>query len=336
MLKFKTKHERNSIKLTTLVVIIVALLLFVVGPDYLETPEEYGVAINFGEGSMLPNDYDNNTPFSNENIEEASNEVEDLIEDIENIEENIEDIEEEITDNEVVDEKPVEDEPTEEDIAKEEQAKQQAEQELLEQQEAEAERLKAEAIAKQKASEAKKKAAKAKADREAKAKAARQARAKAAAEKRARAAKAAAAKAEANRKAATAKAAQASKKNSSGGKNSGFVKSQEIPTYPGCEGLDNAARKNCLNKKIRSFISQNFNLNIFEDLGLKGNQKIKIGFTVDITGKVVGIRAIAAHPKIISETKRVMNSIPKLKPATNQGKPKKYPSSISITIQIKD
>tara|TARA_R110002049_G_scaffold206269_1_gene376819 strand:- start:70311 stop:71159 length:849 start_codon:yes stop_codon:yes gene_type:complete len=45
---FETKHERDSAKITTLIVVILILLLFVVGPPYMDPPEEYGVAVNFG------------------------------------------------------------------------------------------------------------------------------------------------------------------------------------------------------------------------------------------------------------------------------------------------
>lgn len=45
---FETIHERNSAKLTTLIAVILLLLLFVVGTTYMDPPEEYGVAVNFG------------------------------------------------------------------------------------------------------------------------------------------------------------------------------------------------------------------------------------------------------------------------------------------------
>lgn len=45
---FKTKHEKNSAKITTLILLILILLIFVVGPQYMDPPEEYGVAVNFG------------------------------------------------------------------------------------------------------------------------------------------------------------------------------------------------------------------------------------------------------------------------------------------------
>ncbi len=45
---FKTKYEKDSAKITALIAIILLLLIFVVGPTYLDPPEEYGVAVNFG------------------------------------------------------------------------------------------------------------------------------------------------------------------------------------------------------------------------------------------------------------------------------------------------
>lgn len=55
---FETKHERNSAKLTALITVIILLLLFVVGTTYMDPPEEFGVAVNFG-----------NTDFGRGNIQ---------------------------------------------------------------------------------------------------------------------------------------------------------------------------------------------------------------------------------------------------------------------------
>ncbi|MEY8868664.1 MULTISPECIES: energy transducer TonB family protein [Gaetbulibacter] len=49
---FETIHERNSAKITTLIVVILILLLFVVGHSYMDPPEEYGVAVNFGNSEV--------------------------------------------------------------------------------------------------------------------------------------------------------------------------------------------------------------------------------------------------------------------------------------------
>ena len=45
---FETIHERNSARITALIVIILVLLIFVMGPKYIDPPLEYGVAVNFG------------------------------------------------------------------------------------------------------------------------------------------------------------------------------------------------------------------------------------------------------------------------------------------------
>ncbi len=44
----ETIHERNSAKITALIVVIMILLMFIAGASYWEPPLEYGVAVNFG------------------------------------------------------------------------------------------------------------------------------------------------------------------------------------------------------------------------------------------------------------------------------------------------
>ena len=45
---FKTKHEKDSARITTLIGVLLILLIFIVGPKYIDPPLEYGVAVNFG------------------------------------------------------------------------------------------------------------------------------------------------------------------------------------------------------------------------------------------------------------------------------------------------
>jgi len=49
---FKTRHEKNSARLTAFIAVILLLLLFVVGTKYMDPPEEYGVAVNFGNSDF--------------------------------------------------------------------------------------------------------------------------------------------------------------------------------------------------------------------------------------------------------------------------------------------
>lgn len=48
----ETKHERDSAKITSLLILVMLLLLFVVGMPYMDPPEEFGVAVNFGTSDV--------------------------------------------------------------------------------------------------------------------------------------------------------------------------------------------------------------------------------------------------------------------------------------------
>ena len=63
-----TKHEKNSAKITGLIVIILLLLLFVVGPPYLDPPPEYGVAVNFGNSNVGSGNVQPDQPVKSENL----------------------------------------------------------------------------------------------------------------------------------------------------------------------------------------------------------------------------------------------------------------------------
>lgn len=63
---FETIHERNSAKITTLVVTILVLLLFIVGLPYFDPPLEYGVAVNFGTSEYGSGDIQPTEPIKSE------------------------------------------------------------------------------------------------------------------------------------------------------------------------------------------------------------------------------------------------------------------------------
>lgn len=62
----ETQHERNSAKITTLILVILLLLLFVVGPLYMDPPLEYGVAVNFGNAEVGSGDVQPLEPIKSE------------------------------------------------------------------------------------------------------------------------------------------------------------------------------------------------------------------------------------------------------------------------------
>ncbi len=49
---FETKYEKDSARITALIAVILILLIFIIGPKYLDPPEEYGIAVNFGTSAV--------------------------------------------------------------------------------------------------------------------------------------------------------------------------------------------------------------------------------------------------------------------------------------------
>ena len=71
---FRTKQERHSARLTALIALLLILLLFVVGPPYMDPPEEYGVTVNFGTTDFGSGTKQTQTPTptNNEDIPEPN------------------------------------------------------------------------------------------------------------------------------------------------------------------------------------------------------------------------------------------------------------------------
>jgi outer membrane biosynthesis protein TonB len=64
----ETKHERDSAKLTALITVILVMLLFVMGKTYMDPPEEFGVAVNFGTTEFGQGDVQPLKPIKSEPV----------------------------------------------------------------------------------------------------------------------------------------------------------------------------------------------------------------------------------------------------------------------------
>lgn len=67
---FKTKHEKDSARLTALIAVLILLLIFIVGPKYMDPPLEYGVAVNFGTTDFGSGNIQPRQPVKSEPINE--------------------------------------------------------------------------------------------------------------------------------------------------------------------------------------------------------------------------------------------------------------------------
>ena len=113
-----------------------------------------------------------------------------------------------------------------------------------------------------------------------------------------------------------------------------FTAIETVPTYPGCENLDNAAAKKCMSEQIKNFINQNFDTNAVKPYAEKGTNRIYVRFAITKEGTVENIQARASSPELVEEGKRVVALLPKMKPGENDGKPVDVLYSLPIIFQV--
>ncbi len=113
-----------------------------------------------------------------------------------------------------------------------------------------------------------------------------------------------------------------------------FTAIETVPTYPGCENLDNAAAKKCMSEQIKNFVNTNFDTNAVKPYAEKGTNRIYIRFVISKEGTVENIQARASSPELVEEGKRVVALLPKMKPGENDGKPVDVLYSLPIIFQV--
>ena len=109
------------------------------------------------------------------------------------------------------------------------------------------------------------------------------------------------------------------------------------PVYPGCEGKNGKALKDCMSQKIQKFVVRHFNTGLADSLNLNG-QKVKIltMFTIGKDGKVTKVKARSKYPVFEKEAKRVIATLPQMQPGTQAGKPVAAVYTLPIIFKVED
>ena len=117
----------------------------------------------------------------------------------------------------------------------------------------------------------------------------------------------------------------------------GFLVIEEVPLFPGCEGLDtNDDRKTCMSSKINKMINKKFNTSLGEKLGLNGVNRIFVQFTIDKKGNVTKVKTRGTHDKLEKEAKRVIKLLPQMQPGKQRSVPVGVIYNLPITFKIED
>ncbi len=114
-----------------------------------------------------------------------------------------------------------------------------------------------------------------------------------------------------------------------------FAVIEDVPIYPGCENeRNNEGKKTCMSEKVMQFVQSRFNTELAADLGLEGKQRISVMFKIDKNGDVVNVRARAPHPELEKEAIKIVNSLPKMVPGKQRGRPVGVLYSLPILFKV--
>ena len=111
---------------------------------------------------------------------------------------------------------------------------------------------------------------------------------------------------------------------------------EKTPAFPGCENSKNIsdARK-CFSKGVQMHFAKNFDAKLPNKLGLSyGKKRIFISFRINKEGKIEKVLVRAPHPAIKAEVKKVMYTMPEVKPGYQANKAVNVKYSIPFTLII--
>ncbi|AJR03769.1 energy transducer TonB [Siansivirga zeaxanthinifaciens] len=112
-----------------------------------------------------------------------------------------------------------------------------------------------------------------------------------------------------------------------------FAIIEDVPVFPGCEGLSKEATKKCFEKKVQKHVVDNFNYP--EDalsLGIQG--RVSVLFIIDNKGLITNVRSRGPDKILEKEAERIIKLLPKMKPGMQRGRPVKVAYAVPIFFKM--
>jgi len=108
-----------------------------------------------------------------------------------------------------------------------------------------------------------------------------------------------------------------------------FAIIEDVPVFPGCEGLSKEQTKRCFQEKMQEHVIKNFNYpEMALELGIQG--RVSVIFIIDSKGYVTNIRSRGPDKILETEAERIIGKLPKMKPGKQRGKPVKVAYAVPI------
>ena len=112
-----------------------------------------------------------------------------------------------------------------------------------------------------------------------------------------------------------------------------FAVIEDVPIFPGCEGVSKSKRRDCFQEKMNKHIVKNFRYpDIAQEMGIQG--RVYVNFIISKDGSISNIRMRGPDKNLEKEAKRIISKLPKMTPGKQRGRPVRVPFSIPITFRL--
>lgn len=114
-----------------------------------------------------------------------------------------------------------------------------------------------------------------------------------------------------------------------------FAVIEDVPVFPGCEGLSKSETKDCFQKKIQEHVVKNFHYpETALQMGIQG--RVSVIFSIDSKGYIVGVRSRGPDKILEKESERIIGLLPKMQPGRQRGKPVKVSYAVPIFFKFQE
>lgn len=108
-----------------------------------------------------------------------------------------------------------------------------------------------------------------------------------------------------------------------------FAVIEDVPVFPGCEGLSKKEIKKCFQAKIQEHVKNHFKYpESALELGIQG--RVSVVFVIDSKGYTTNIRSRGPDRVLEKEAERIIALLPKMKPGKQRGIPVKVAYAVPI------
>ncbi len=112
-----------------------------------------------------------------------------------------------------------------------------------------------------------------------------------------------------------------------------FAIIEDVPVFPGCEGVAKSKQRDCFQEKMNKHIVKNFRYpEIAQEMGIQG--RVFVQFVIAKDGSITDIRMRGPDKNLEKEAQRIISKLPRMTPGKQRGRAVRVPFSIPITFRL--